>query len=109
MLTDKEISEQIKKQTLDRIPFTFGVQYPTTWLNNVTVEQFIDVASEHLAIQINFAIPGIQRQIREGYWPATWWDALKDRSAPGWFKRRYPVKYEKIKLTTINELHPMAL
>jgi len=27
--------------------------------------------------------------------PATWWDMLKKQHAPEWFKRRFPVRYNK--------------
>jgi len=33
-------------------------------------------------------------------WPATWWDAIKDRWFPGWAKHRWPVKWE---IVDINE------
>ena len=29
-------------------------------------------------------------------WPKTWWDAVKERFAPNWFLRRWPVDYHRI-------------
>ncbi len=29
-------------------------------------------------------------------WPADWWQALKDRWAPRWFLKRWPVEYHTI-------------
>jgi hypothetical protein len=28
-------------------------------------------------------------------WPADWWEAVKDRWAPTWFRQRYPVRYTR--------------
>lgn len=29
-------------------------------------------------------------------WPANWWEAVKERWAPRWCKRRWPVQYERV-------------
>ena len=31
-------------------------------------------------------------------WPADWWEALKERFAPEWFKARWPVYWERRRL-----------
>jgi hypothetical protein len=47
-------------------------------------------------------------------WPATWWDAFKDRWFPAWAKRRWPVEWRRLKqvvpeLDAPGTLHPMYL
>lgn len=42
-----------------------------------------------------------RRRLTEYRWPATWWDAVKERWYPTWAKRRWPVRYEKV---TVDEL-----
>lgn len=32
-------------------------------------------------------------------WPATWWDAVKERWFPDWLLRRYPVEYKHADFT----------
>ena len=32
-------------------------------------------------------------------WPATWWDAVKDRWFPAWLKRRFPVEWKHADFT----------
>lgn len=37
--------------------------------------------------------------------PRDWWEALKERFAPGWFLRRYPVQYKGFKIN-VEALYP---
>jgi hypothetical protein len=39
-------------------------------------------------------------------YPADWWEAVKERFAPLWIKRKYPIKYKTIKLTA-KECYPL--
>jgi hypothetical protein len=38
-------------------------------------------------------------------YPETWWDAVKDRFAPTWFRSRFPVKYTKV-TASLEEVYP---
>ena len=37
-------------------------------------------------------------------WPATWWDAVKERWAPAFWLERHPVRYDRFDYTLIDAL-----
>ena len=39
---------------------------------------------------------GMNEQRIKALWPRDWWQAVKERFAPAWAKRRWPVIYESI-------------
>jgi len=39
-----------------------------------------------------------RRRLGEYQWPATWWDAFKERWFPAWAKRRWPVRHRKVSI-----------
>jgi hypothetical protein len=51
-----------------------------------------------MAQELSAYLQGMQEaHIRiDEQWPETWWDAVKERWAPNWFKKRWPIKYKKI-------------
>lgn len=39
---------------------------------------------------------GMNEQRIRAAWPADWWEAVKQRFAPKWFLRRWPVRFDSI-------------
>lgn len=105
MLTDKEMLDTIKKRTLDRIPFSYGVPTETSWITSVTVDQYINHMAGELSTRIRFELPGT---VDVGYMfrPKTWWDAFKHAHFPAWLIRLFPIAYEKIHVRNIYHLYP---
>ena len=71
------------------------------------VEKFYKVLEQHMSVTEDRApmwsdkilyqfsthiLTDLAKEV-EYKWPATWWDATKERFAPDWFKKRWPVKY----------------
>jgi hypothetical protein len=42
-------------------------------------------------------------------WPATWWDAFKERWVPGWWLRRWPATYAHADFTVYRGYPDLAL
>lgn len=55
-----------------------------SWLNN------------DLVVRVEW--PVAQRQLAYCRYPATWWDAVKERWFPAWAKRRWPIAYGSLDL-----------
>jgi len=74
-------------------------------------EPHIDVSiwskffSDQIILRITKAIWGREAQEKEVRYPLDWWEAIKERWAPQWFKDRWPVEYVIEKLTA-RELYP---
>lgn len=55
------------------------------------VEIFAPMAQDVLVIQLQQHLLSQSREFETSY-PRDWWEALKERFAPAWFVRRYPVR-----------------
>jgi hypothetical protein len=68
-------------------------------VHDASPEVYCDLLGE-MVCSLNGYVLGedesIQRQVVR--YPATWWDAVKERFAPRWFLRRYPAKYVVVEL-----------
>lgn len=60
---------------------------------------------DEVVLEIRQHVYGRKAKEIEAQYPTTWWDAVKERFAPEWFKRCWPVRYTHIKLTA-RELYP---
>lgn len=52
---------------------------------------------EH-AFQITMRVDMPTKTLGQWEWPRTWWDAVKERFAPAWFLKRWPVVYCRVLL-----------
>lgn len=62
-------------------------------------------AGDRSVLRITQVIWGRIAKRQEVCYPADWWQAVKQRFAPAWFLRRWPVK-EKVIVLTARELYP---
>lgn len=70
------------------------------------LEQRYDVERQQLLLHLRAEIYGIDhpKKLLVQY-PKTWWDAVKERFAPEWFIRRYPIS--RVEITVhLEELYP---
>lgn len=67
--------------------------------NHLEVIAAIDPMTRSLVVHLEtFILAGPEAVIVdiEEQWPQDWWEAVKDRWAPHWFLRRWPVKWKRI-------------
>jgi len=61
----------------------------STYYNDVIGRMVIDMKTKFAAMMKEHIV--VHRS-----WPADWWQAVKERFAPQWVKRWFPVKYERV-------------
>ena len=66
----------------------------------------VDFMSDEIVMRITQKVYGHQLEQIECKYPRNWKESVKERFAPEWFKRHYPVKYT-ITTLTAKELYPM--
>lgn len=93
--TDLDVG--IKKVSFDRISIATEHSLADVLLRQGEMRQFRDEI-ERLTV-FRFVSYLYARTVET--WPATWWDAFKDRWFPAWAKRRWPVER-----TTLKQLVP---
>jgi hypothetical protein len=74
-------------------------------LMNCRTDVVLDEMSRNLILTLKRFIAYRPMDGREFRWPATWWDAVKQRFAPAWFLKRYPVQENVVKCS-LRELWP---
>lgn len=100
------ISEYSEVQ-LERIKLTFAQKMSNELLGAMV--EVKSIADDFLKNQLTFVIQGYlwgesgkPQTIR---YPATWWDAVKERWFPEWLVARYPVTYREYEIN-LNTLYP---
>ncbi len=73
----------------------------------VRLEEHAQFMADTVAVHIRMDILGRNLAKIECEYPATWWDAVKERWYPGWAKRRWPAQKIKHKLIA-RELYPLV-
>lgn len=63
-------------------------------------EAYIDQLAGSLMVSLRMYVAGMggKRIDVERQFPATWWEAVKERWFPGWLEGLFPVKYERISI-----------
>ena len=74
------------------------------WLHGVPepeirVERAVDSMLNTWSIYFRKHLP--TRELLDLRWPTDWWQAVKNRWAPGWWLRRWPVRWEGVDLTQV--------
>lgn len=70
------------------------------------IDMRYDHARRKLVMTIHAAIYGKKHPERHIIrYPETWWEAVKERFAPAWFRDRYPVRFVEIS-ASLEELYP---
>lgn len=65
-----------------------------TYQARLKLEAFVCGKCETVKHTIETTIPAFHAAQYLGRMPEDWWQALKERFAPTWFKLRYPVRYK---------------
>lgn len=70
------------------------------------LEEIRDHATQQLVMTLRAGIYGKQHPDKHVIrYPSTWWDALKERFAPAWFRDRHPVRFTEV-TASLSELYP---
>lgn len=56
-------------------------------------------SSDEIEVRFRQQILATEPEHVHAEWPATWWDAVKQRFAPRWFLRRWPARIETLDVT----------
>ena len=80
--------------------FRVSKTIPISCLQALTMEATRNILGD-LVVTLNGYALGEDKSIRSGTvsFPATWWDAVKERFAPKWFRQKHPVQYTTYELT----------
>ena len=67
----------------------------------------VDYMGEDLVATVREFIPTVK--LASVSYPATWWDAFKERWAPAWFLRRWPASYSTFDAAAFYPAMPIHL
>lgn len=62
----------------------------------VRAEVLFDELAESLVAEVSWHMTGRRAYGEAIVYPATWWDAVKDRWFPRWLRRRFPPRFTEI-------------
>jgi len=72
-----------------------AVRQPETELFNGEIKTFMDHVTEDLIVRVNRYVATAHAKTYEFKAPRDWWQAVKERFAPAWFLKRYPIAYRR--------------
>jgi len=56
-----------------------------------------DIREQAIRHRLETSILTMDEDVFEASWPTDWWEAVKQRFAPGWFLKWWPVTYQYIR------------
>ena len=83
---------EITQIQLERIKFS-AVRALPPGMDPDTLDVVVNNIGESLAVRLTAHLASERLRELSVKYPADWWEAVKERFAPEWFKKRYPVKY----------------
>lgn len=96
---EEEMSDHLR---LERMKLVV-LQYLTNELADVFAEppevSVHETWMDEIVLRVQQAVWGREVARVEYQWPANWWEAVKERFAPAWVKRRWPIHYSRVELT----------
>ncbi len=66
--------------------------------SNLDLKTYVDDQARYLVMSLESLVMGrkMERIDVEEYWPADWWQAVRERWLPEWWLDKYPVKYKSV-------------
>jgi hypothetical protein len=96
-MRDSAYLEMATQSVLQKTKFAAQMMVSQEVLETIAIEGFADPFADGFVMQLRLNVLGdrILRRDQEAtvQFPANPWQHLKDRFAPGWFLRRWPVRY----------------
>ena len=97
-----------REVALERLQYACQKAFPPAMLDQLSVERVADIVTGGVVYQFRAAIFAQRLDEQVVRYPADWWQALKQRFAPRWFVRRWPV-LETIKTMRLYAWYPEKL
>lgn len=89
MLTDREYNEFVLEK------LQFGLEH---YIAENVLDGSVEIVQDDILNCIKVRVRGImwseKVDVIEFKKPSTWWEMLKEEHAPGWFRHRWPVRYD---------------
>lgn len=101
------MSEYVTYQqvTLDKIRVAAQRRIQPELFEHYRIDAWEDKLAQELVVGIDRWVWGGEVKQHSVSWPADWWQHLKHQHAPGWFRRRWPVRYT-VHAWSIKALYP---
>jgi hypothetical protein len=109
-MTSKNVTDQFAREVELRLQHYAAQVHVdermTETLTRASLDSFKDHVTRAIVLTLRREIFGITHPVRHVVrYPLDWWQALKERFAPAWFRDRYPVIFVEISCT-LEELYP---
>jgi len=91
------ITEEIPTRELALKALTFCVRkrMDPRIMWSVKPDVILDQVSSDMIMSLESRIWGRELGVDHLKWPATWWDAVRERWCPAWALKRWPVRYRR--------------
>ncbi len=97
-MADPILEDRVRKIALKRYWVVANTILDARCLRDPHISvKYIPTSVDELVIQLTAFVLAEEVQVikRDYKWPATWWQAVKERWLPGWARRRWPVIYRR--------------
>jgi len=91
--------EHARGVVVKAVLFQSRMTMPFEMLREPRIDVHIDHMCRHMVIELGKNIMAQELEEQVVQYPDGWWEACKERWFPLWYKRRYPVRLVRVKLT----------
>lgn len=88
----------IKQILLEKVKLSYQYRISGVAIATLGVDAYADIAADALVCFLQATLAGkrISDDVVEAKYPDGWWQAVRERWAPAWWLRRWPVRYRTI-------------
>lgn len=87
------ITVEIERKQLEMMRYAVQMSLDDRLMMDAISAEVYHDAAHRMICTLTYDVYGEKREPRRVQWPATWWDAFKQRWFPKWWLRRWPVRY----------------
>ena len=94
---------QLKMYELENMKLSMESHIDMTQLRglNMNVDTFLDEMAGRIVFKINARLASQKLEEVVARWPATWWQAFKERWYPLWLQKWFPVRWKESRMKSI--------
>jgi hypothetical protein len=89
---------KLESIALEKVQFYARQTLSPALMQTAKLSSWIEPVTRDLCLQLEAAVYGRRVHEESRSVPLDWWEAVKQRFAPRWFLRRYPVRYRTFTL-----------
>lgn len=78
---------------LDSVVLAYTARVPVELANQAKLESYMDHVRQEMVYHLSVEVAAFRVDTKKYRYPRDWKEALKERFAPGWARRRWPVRY----------------